>query len=64
MRENAAESVASVLENPETRISEFTLEQKLDEMFQGYVMADQRDVHLEVRGQSVAEEAHSLIELF
>jgi hypothetical protein len=58
------ESVANALQDPAASIGEATLEQKLDEMFHGYVMADQRDVHLEARGQTVAKNEHSLIELF
>jgi hypothetical protein len=41
-----------------------TLSQKLDALFGSYVMARQRERHMDARGQSVARETGSRIEMF
>jgi methyl-accepting chemotaxis protein len=57
-------SVGMMLADPEDAMGEETLSQKIDGMFDSYVMARQRDTHMAARGQSIEQAAGSLIELF
>ena len=58
------QAIDVMLEDQRDDMGEETLSQKLDDMFNNYVMADQRETHLSVHGQAVSKEAGSLIELF
>ena len=45
-------------------MDEETLSQKLDNMFNNYVMTSQRETHRAAHGQSESLKADSLIEMF
>ena len=59
-------SIGAMLEAGNEDAGEETLSGKLDEMYNSYVMADQRDAHLAARGEEVGEQEKtgSLIEMF
>jgi methyl-accepting chemotaxis protein len=57
-------SIGMMLADARDEIGEETLSQKLDGMYDNYVMARQRETHMAARGQSVEKAAGSPIELF
>jgi methyl-accepting chemotaxis protein len=57
------QSIGAMLADPGNAMGEATLSQKLDGMFDSYVMARQRDTHMAARGQSIEKPAGSLIEM-
>jgi hypothetical protein len=61
---NHIQSIRMMLEDEKDDLGHETLSHKLDSMFDNYVMARQRETHLNVRGQDVVKETASLIELF
>jgi methyl-accepting chemotaxis protein len=58
------QAIEVMLEDPRSDMGEETLSQKLDNMFNSYVMASQRETHISVHGKAVSKETESLIELF
>jgi methyl-accepting chemotaxis protein len=58
------QAIEVMLEAPQGEMGEETLSLKLDNMFNNYVMASQRETHMAVHGQSGSLEAVSLIEMF
>ena len=58
------QAIDVMLEDRRDDMNEDTLSQKLDHMFNTYVMDSQRETHLSVHGQASSTEVGSLIELF
>jgi methyl-accepting chemotaxis protein len=58
------QAIGVMLEDPRSDMDEETLSQKLDSMFNSYVMASQRETHMAAHGQSDSVKAVSLIEMF
>lgn len=58
------QAIEVMLEDPRGDMDEETLSQKLDNMFNNYVMASQRETHMAVHGESESVKAGSLIEMF
>jgi methyl-accepting chemotaxis protein len=58
------QAVEVMLEDPQSDMDEETLPQKLDNMFNNYVMASQRETHMAAHGQSESVKVESLIEMF
>jgi hypothetical protein len=58
------ESVGAMLVSPDAEMDETTLSERLDEMFSGYVMADQRETHVASWGKQLQKEPIAEIELF
>jgi methyl-accepting chemotaxis protein len=58
------QAIEVMLEDPRGDMGEETLSQKLDNMFNNYVMAGQRETHRAAHGQSESVKAESLIEMF
>ena len=57
-------SIGAMLENGRDDDGVGTLSTRLDEMYGGYVMAGQRETHMAARGEEVAGQTGSLIEMF
>ena len=67
MAETVSEHIKSIgvmLANSGDAMGEETLLQKLDGMFDSYVMARQRETHMSARGQTVENAAELAVELF
>jgi methyl-accepting chemotaxis protein len=58
------QGIEVMLEDPRADMDEETLSQKLDNMFNNYVMASQRETHMAAHGESESLKAVSLIEMF
>jgi methyl-accepting chemotaxis protein len=63
MVDEHVQHVSRCLNDPADDVG-LTLEQKLDDVFGGYVMERQRETHLSARGQAAARTPVALIELF
>jgi len=57
-------SIGEMLESRRDAPDTQTLSQKLDALFDTYVMADQREAHMAAHGQAESTDAGSLIEMF
>ncbi|MCW6511560.1 methyl-accepting chemotaxis protein [Lichenifustis flavocetrariae] len=57
-------AVSAMLGSAKTDMDDEMLSDKLDQMFNGYVMAGQRETHMAARGQAVTQDTAARIELF
>ena len=64
MVDDHVNSISTMLETRDDMWAGDTLPDKLDAMFDGYVMADQRETHLAAQGRCVAAQSGAAIELF
>jgi methyl-accepting chemotaxis protein len=64
MVDDHIQSIRAALADPTDAMGDETLLEKLDNQFDSYVMAGQRQSHMEARGRGVVRDAAPRIELF